>query len=74
MRIAASSLDDLCRKLYPKLLKGGDVVPSSQGRGVSRERRGVLLELKQPAARLSRTETRGKPFSCLGTALVPFKR
>ncbi|MBS0240356.1 MAG: thymidylate synthase [Proteobacteria bacterium] len=69
MRIAASSLDDLCRKLYPKLLKGGDVVPSSQGRGVSRERRGVLLELKQPLARLSRTETRGKPFSCLGELL-----
>lgn len=67
MRIAASSLDDLCRKLYPKLLKGGDVVASS--RGDSRERRGVLLFLDQPLARLSRTETRGKPFSCLGELL-----
>jgi len=64
MRIAASSLDDLCLQLYPKLLRGGDIVTSS--RGVSRERRGVLLELNQPLARLSRTETRGKPFSCLG--------
>jgi thymidylate synthase len=64
MRIAASSLDDLCRMLYPKLLKGGAVVRSR--RGVSRERRGMLLELSRPLARLSRTETRGKPFSCLG--------
>jgi len=64
MRIAASSLDDLCRKLYPKLLKGGDRVTSKHG--PSRERNGILLELAQPLARLSRTETRGKPFSCIG--------
>lgn len=64
MRFAASSLDDLCRALYPKLLKGAEPVTSS--RGPSRERSGVLLELHEPRARLSRTETRGKPFSCLG--------
>jgi thymidylate synthase len=67
MRFTASTLDDLCRKLFPKLLKGGYLITPSRGRAL--ERCGVLLELTQPRARLSRTETRGKPFSCLGELL-----
>ena len=38
----------------------------SPTKGVARELTGVLLELTNPRARISRTETRGKPFSCLG--------
>lgn len=67
MRIIASTLDDLCRKVLPRLLIGADTTQTS--RGLAHERRGVLLELKNPRARLSRTETRGKPFSCLGELL-----
>jgi len=67
MRMVASTLDDLCRKVLPKLLTGADATNTS--RGLAHERRGVLLELKNPRARLSRTETRGRPFSCLGELL-----
>lgn len=67
MRIVAATLDDLCRKVLPRLLTGADTTQSS--RGLAHERRGVLLELRNPRARLSRTETRGKPFSCLGELL-----
>ena len=35
-------------------------------KGGNTEITGVLLELSNPRARLSRTESRGKPFSCLG--------
>jgi thymidylate synthase len=38
-------------------------------RGNTRELAGVLVEITQPRARLSRTETRGKAFSCLGELL-----
>lgn len=67
MRIVAHTLDDLCRKVLPRLLEGAVTTHSS--RGLAHERRGVLLELKNPRARLSRTETRGRPFSCLGELL-----
>ncbi len=67
MRFVANTIDDLCRKILPQLLSGADVTQSS--RGAASERRGVVLELRNPRARLSRTETRGKPFSCLGELL-----
>lgn len=67
MRVSGKILDDLMRKLLPKLLASTNYVESSRGR--SRELSGVLLELEQPRGRLSRTETRGKPFSCLGELL-----
>lgn len=71
MRLVAATLDDLCRKLLPRLLVGADETQSSRSKelGVAYERRGVLLELKDPRARLSRTETRGRPFSSLGELL-----
>ena len=40
--------------------------PNKSTKGNNRELAGVLLEITDPRARLSRTETRGKPFSCLG--------
>src|SRR5690606_11307146 len=38
-------------------------------RGESSELIGVLLHIRNPRARLSRTETRGRPFSAIGELL-----
>src|SRR5712691_3586467 len=62
--ISGPTLDDLMRDVIESLQSNGEPINPSQG--PCRELRGVLLELKNPRARLSRTETRGKPFSCLG--------
>lgn len=67
MYISAPSLDDLLRKVYKKLLASKNRVKPS--RGNIYEETGVLLEIKNPRARLSRTESRGKIFSCLGELL-----
>ncbi|MDE0122496.1 MAG: thymidylate synthase [bacterium] len=45
------------------LADGTRIAPT---KGPATEHSGVLLELCNPRARLSRTETRGRPFSCLG--------
>ena len=58
------TLDDLMRGVFDTLLSNGNRI--SPTKGVATEHTGVLLELRNPRARLSRTETRGKPFSCLG--------
>ena len=63
-RCAFDTLDDLMRDVFKTLLTGG--IPINPTKGPATERAGVLLELRNPRARLSRTETRGKPFSCLG--------
>ena len=67
MRISGPILDDLLFKLFPKLLASTNRISTSRGDAV--EIVGVLLELQRPLARLSRSETRGKPFSCLGEFL-----
>src|SRR4051794_16851356 len=67
MRISSPILDDLLLKLFPKLLASTNRISTSRGDAV--EIIGVLLELKRPLARLSRSDTRGKPFSCLGEFL-----
>ena len=72
MRISGPILDDLLFKLFPKLLASTNRIPTSRGDAV--EMVGVLLELRRPLARLSRSETRGKPFSCLGEFLWYFSR
>ncbi len=61
---AAATLDDVMRRVIEELLSHGEPIQSSKG--PNRELTGVLLELTNPRSRLSRTETRGKPFSCLG--------
>ena len=64
MYISAPTLDDLLQRVLTSILKvGAHVTPS---RGAARELTGVMLRLRNPRARLSRTETRGKLFSCLG--------
>lgn len=64
MFISEDSLDDLLRAVIAQIdAEGVHIAPK---RGAATELTGVLLEIKDPRARLSRTETRGKIFSCLG--------
>lgn len=62
--LSDDTLDDLLRSAIEAVI--GDGEPNSATRGHTREITGVLLELCNPRARLSRTESRGKAFSCLG--------
>ena len=61
------SLDDLLREAMTAILERGEHLGAS--RGSNRELRGVTLELTQPRARLSRSETRGRVFSPLAELL-----
>lgn len=61
---ASTTLDDTMRSVIKQILRHGSRINPSKGS--ARELTGVLLEITNPRARLSRTETRGKPFSCLG--------
>ena len=61
---SGETLDDAMRWVLEKIhLEGEDIRPT---KGPAKELSGVLLELTNPLARISRTETKGKPFSCLG--------
>lgn len=61
-------LDDLMREVFEMLLSSKNRI--SPTKNDAREEIGVLLELTNPRARLSTTETRGiTPFSCLGEFL-----
>ena len=61
------TLDDLMRGVIEEVFKSGTFICPS--RGPAKELSGILLELKNPLARISRTESRGKLFSCLGELL-----
>ncbi len=61
------TMDDLMHEVINELQVSGKKVTS--GKGDHLELTGVLLELENPRARLSRSEKRGKPFSCLGELL-----
>jgi thymidylate synthase len=67
MYISADTLDDLLREVFIKIRNFGKRVEPTQG--PNQELFGVLLELTQPVARLSRTESKGTVFSCLGETL-----
>jgi thymidylate synthase len=67
MFIAEDTLDDLLRSVFENLFKNGSRVQASKGWNT--ELSGVLLEIRNPRARLSRTETKGTVFSCLGETL-----
>ncbi|MDB5283954.1 MAG: hypothetical protein JWO06_3029, partial [Bacteroidota bacterium] len=61
------TLDDLMNDVFEDLLsRPFDVTPT---RGISSEIIGASLNLKNPLARLSRTETKGKAFSAIGELL-----
>lgn len=67
MHLTAKTLDDLLRKTYEAINQHGKSIQSTRGDAV--ELCGVLLELENPRARLSRSEARGTVFSCLGELL-----
>lgn len=60
----AKTVDDLLRHALEHIKKHGEPIKASKGQ--TREITGVVLELTNPRARLSRTESRGKLFSCIG--------
>lgn len=60
----AGTTDDLLRQALQHILRTG--VRTSQRRGEVLELAGAALELLNPRARLSRTEARGRIYSCLG--------
>lgn len=59
-----STIDDLMGCIIAEILANGENIRPSKGDAI--ELRGVLIEIDNPRARLSLTETRGKLFSCLG--------
>jgi thymidylate synthase len=67
MHLRAKSLDDLLRRVFAKLLRSEKRINPTKGEAA--EAVGVILELSQPRARLSQTETRGTVFSCIGEFL-----
>jgi thymidylate synthase len=66
--LTEDSLDDLLRVALEAVLERGEAVPAST-KGPNHELRGVTLQITNPRARLSRSESRGKVFSALGELL-----
>ena len=62
--LTAETIDDLMRYVVEEIKSNGVRIHPTKGKAT--EVTGVLIELTNPRARLSRTETRGKPYSCLG--------
>lgn len=67
MNIQAPTLDDALRQSFEIIIKNGAEVSSS--RGVNQEIIGAQIELLDPRARMSRTESRATLFSALGELL-----
>lgn len=67
MEFLGDGLDDILNDLYDALLKDG--VHNTSTNGGSLEFLGVTLRIAKPRARLSRSQTRGRPFSALGELL-----
>jgi thymidylate synthase len=67
MYLSDSTIDDLLYRVLKKLLECKNTVHPI--RGSARELTGVLLQLTNIRSRLSRTEKKGKVFSCLGELL-----
>lgn len=65
MHLKAESLDDLLRRLLPKLISTKKGLVRSS-RGANYERIGVILTLTNPRSRLSRSFRRSQLFSALG--------
>ena len=67
MHLRASTLDDLLQKVFHKIVKSK--VRLTATKGPNSEISGVCLELTQPRARLSRSESKGTIYSCIGEFL-----
>ncbi len=64
LTFSESTVDDLMHSAVTEILSSGDVLNPSKGE--IRDLTGVTLELRNPLARLSRSEGRGRLISCLG--------
>jgi thymidylate synthase len=67
MFLSEKTLDDLLRQVFKEVLRSGKHIKPTKG--WNKELSGILLELRRPTARLSRTETKGTVFSSLGETL-----
>jgi thymidylate synthase len=67
MYLKAKTLDDLLAKTFLAILKSKTHINATKGANI--ELSGVVLELSQPRARLSRTDAKGNAFSGLGELL-----
>jgi thymidylate synthase len=67
MFITEETIDDLLRRVFYKLLRSKNRINPS--RGEAWEEIGILLQITNPRARLSRSERKGTLFSCLGELL-----
>ena len=63
---SANNLDDLMRAVFKQLLNGKGNFQVDSNKGRSTEVFGALLELKNPRARLSRSQSRARLFSAMG--------
>lgn len=64
MEVVESNVDDILHTVLNCLIENGK--PEKSTKGPYRELNGVLIKLTNPLARLSRTDTKGTLFSCLG--------
>lgn len=69
MYISAETLDDLLIRVYKRLLSGKGTFEIKPRKGDATEMFGVLLQITNPRARLSRTEGKNTFFSCIGELL-----
>ena len=65
--VLSKTLDDAMKICIEQIFDKGRRVVSSKGENI--ELIGVTVEIENPRARLSRSEMRGKLFSCLGELL-----
>ncbi|MBC3211964.1 thymidylate synthase [Serratia fonticola] len=64
MEIEKNTIDDVMRSVFEAILSEGMDVQTS--RGLTKEIMGIHIILTNPICRISRTESRGKIFTCLG--------
>ncbi|WP_313327616.1 thymidylate synthase [Enterobacter oligotrophicus] len=64
MEIEKNTIDDVMRTVFENILSDGVTVETT--RGPTKEILGTHIILNNPICRISRTESRGKIFTCLG--------
>ncbi len=67
LKVTAATLDDLLHEVFRRLISTGTILVTSKGKNL--EKTGAVLELTNPRARMSRTESRCLLFSALGELL-----
>src|SRR5436309_9400402 len=62
--LSGNTVDDVLRSVIEQIQAQGSRICPTKGEAL--ELTGVLVEIANPRARLSRTESRGRVYSCLG--------